>query len=441
MMKAHVQRFALLLAAVLIGSPPDSAGQTWQTIFSGLPNIQGRAILVDPFSIEPAPNRIFLGNSYDLNGIVILDRSNGSLTFTRTTNYANFSDLGFDSFSQTLYATGDDGWQVRKSVDRGASWQVVESGSGVVAKSFATDNAGNIFICGLTNYENGTNLATSAVRKSSDQGHTWTTVAHFTNTSQTRMHFVPGTNGGLFVLATQAALPYWLVHRSRDKGVTWETVDAPASGHIPYALTSDSSGTIYVAGTFGNGSASDSSVIRSSTDGGDTWQTIHANPTLPGGGAMGVAAMAVDPLNRLFLAGTAVNSAGTLVWIVHWRNFNGEWSTHLPYGTASVISRAFGIATDRAGNVYVTGTTRASGVFTVMVQQLPAPKLKAARSGGSLVITWPSWFSGAVLESKDGLISGSEWVPAGTTPGVMGDQNVVTMEMDKPSSLYRLRKD
>jgi hypothetical protein len=266
------------------------------------------------------------------------------------------------------------------------------------------------------------------------------------NPSSPKLHFVPGINGGLFAVGSAksgsgASTRYsWLVRRSRDGGTTWQTVDAYAESPDTgaRAITSDRSGNIYVAG-YGL-----PSVVRSSTDGGDTWQTIHETPprlVSPFFG-MEVQAMAVDPSDNLFLVGLIETSSGA-AWMVHWRNSQGVWSTHLPFGT-TLVSRADAVAIDRAGNVLVVGTRRVtagapSSASLLTVQQFTVPLLRTTRSGDSLVISWPASVSGGVLESKSALPSASEWFPVESLPVLIGDQNSVSVNLQGSAMFYRLK--
>jgi hypothetical protein len=350
--------------------------------------------------------------------------------------------LFFDTPSRSLYALVEyANWDVRKSIDQGTSWTTVDTITNGTAIDFATDDQGNIYISGRT--DNTGVDGTWTVRKSSDQGRTWLTVDSLTNhPSFPKLHFIPGGKGGLFAVGTRktgagGSTQYsWLVRRSRDGGTNWSTVDnytgSPNTGAT--AITRARSGIIYVAG-FGS-----PYVVRSSQDGGDSWQTIHTNPT-----GMQVVGMAIDPWDNLYLAGLIPGSLGQLVWIVHQRAAQGVWTSHFPFGNASstLVSQAYSIVIDRAGNVLVGGSRRvaAGAPFIPIVQQLPAPALKVTRSSDSLVVTWPTRASGAVLEVKDALTPGSPWLPVGTPPIIVGAQNVVTVDITGTSQFFRLQRE
>jgi hypothetical protein len=440
----------MALGAVLLGLPLASNGQAWETIFApSLTNYFPRAILVDPFSEAPAPPGILLGlglSSGTTNNpnLLLLDRSNGTFTFNNSfPGYDFIHAFGFDPVSRTLYASIAQGiWDVRKSTD-GISWTGLQTITNANARSFAVDEQGNLFVAGTDSLNS---RAAWTIRKSPDQGQSWLIVDTVTKAGVSKLHFVPGSNAALFAVgvSNSSAAPgtaaSWIVRRSRDAGATWNAVDTYTNpyGAYAYAITSDRMGNIYVAG-HGN-----PSVVRSSSDGGNSWQTIHVNPTT-GGFGMNVSDMVVDAFDNLFLAGYIFANLGHPVWAVHQRDAQGNWSTHLPFGNASstLNSAARAIATDRAGNVLVAGSRQASAGARInpVVQQLAAPSLKATRFGDSLVITWPTRAGAVVLESKDPLTPASPWLPIATPPVIIGDQNIVTVEIDVPAAFYRLRKD
>ena len=60
--------------------------------------------------------------------------------------------------------------------------------------------------------------------------------------------------------------------------------------------------------------------------------------------------------------------------------------------------------------------------------------------GDQLRLAWPAAFSGFVLETKDALGPAASWLPAGPAPVVIGDQNVVTVDIAGQAQFFRLRK-
>lgn len=117
-----------------------------------------------------------------------------------------------------------------------------------------------------------------------------------------------------------------------------------------------------------------------------------------------------------------------------------------------------GLALDLAGNVYVSGNTESSdfpianpilpkrGSYAVFVAKFgpigvgSLRALKVIRSADTLLISWPASVSGAVLETTEVLTPVATWVPVATAPAIIGDQTVVTVDIEGGMKFYRLRK-
>ena len=77
-----------------------------------------------------------------------------------------------------------------------------------------------------------------------------------------------------------------------------------------------------------------------------------------------------------------------------------------------------------------------SGVWTFFT----LPALKVIRSGDTLLIAWPAWVSGAVLETTDALTSTANWVPVITDPVTIGDETAITVDISGSAQFFRLKK-
>ena len=253
-----------LLAGFLSIFSFTALGQGWENILM-FPAGSGASIaniLLDPFSDELSPRRVFVSgyrNDTEFRGtkLLVLDRLTGAYE-----ERALFPDswqgaIGFDPLSRSLFALfGNGGWEVRKSVDAGTSWSVVDTfrldpQKDAYPGNFTTDDLGNLYASGLA--LDASSFGHWIVRKSADQGKNWSIVDNVASViSPPKMHFVAGTNGGLFVASTRnsGSTYSWLVRRSRDAGTTWTTVNTFAgSGSVSaQAITSDASGTVFVAG-------------------------------------------------------------------------------------------------------------------------------------------------------------------------------------------------
>lgn len=68
----------------------------------------------------------------------------------------------------------------------------------------------------------------------------------------------------------------------------------------------------------------------------------------------------------------------------------------------------------------------------------PAPALKVARSGTSLLVTWPATANGFVLEEAG--LTANTWSNSSVTVGVAGTANVASIPVQSTAKFFRLRK-
>ena len=256
------------------------------------------------------------------------------------------------------YDTGNFHQFVRRSTDGGATWATVDdqaqsplayAGSG----NITADVAGNVFVSEYLF----TSAWTWLVRKGTG-GTNFATVDTYLpsgGSAQANAVYVHPM-AGVFSVG-YASFPvkfgtsqFWLVRRSLDGGITWSTVDTyqATSGYAAaaYAVGADASGNIYVAGSANvavKRTVTAHWIVRKSSNGGATWSTVD---DYVGGAAH---ALSADSNGNLFVAGTAGGNG----WIVRERLAgSGTWQTvdNLSGGTAASI------AADGLGHVFVGGS-------------------------------------------------------------------------------------
>ncbi len=165
-------------------------------------------------------------------------------------------------------------------------WETVDdfapAGGNAEAYGVAVDAAGQIYVVGTADGH-------GIVRYSADGGSNWITRDDFVYLSESNTLFNAVTvdrSGAVFVGG--AAGPYWighwLVRRSTDQGVSWDTVDdyfVPRNGPeeeginaTVYSLSSDGQGRVYGAGPMlPTGPSYFSWLVRGSSIGGTDWDT------------------------------------------------------------------------------------------------------------------------------------------------------------------------
>jgi hypothetical protein len=122
--------------------------------------------------------------------------------------------------------------------------------------------------------------------------------------------------------------------------------------------------------------------------------------------------IAVDPQGNVFAVGQTE--------AVSFPIFNAIQSTNASVRTSL----------DRPADAYITK-------ITPTIQQ---PPLKIARSGMNTVITWPTNFTGFVLESTAALGSEANWKPVTATPTVLGSQFALIQRANEAAQFHRLHR-
>jgi hypothetical protein len=259
-------------------------------------------------------------------------------------------------------------------LDDASAW----SPNGSNARGITVDASGNVYASGYTYSRNATAWC---IRRGNQNGGAWTTVykAAKGNSDGGGIKYVPPApgkhNGGIFAVGrlTPGSTTQWTVLRSQNAGATWAVVDSwtPAKNQAAAAkvIASDPQGNIYVAGF--DGKVPSGWWVRRSGNGGATWQTVltrYNNDLTIGGQPEDIAA---DAAGNVYVVGYT-DLEGRVGWTVRrydatsssWDN----WPAALrhPLGSAAP-SRAIGVTTDGAGNVYVTGSSNG-----LVVQRLVA---------------------------------------------------------------------
>ena len=461
-------------------------GVTW-TPLDNLPFALPRMLAVDPTT----PTTLYEATS-DLG---IFKSTNGGATWTQSNNgiaSTNAQAITVDPVHPLiLYAATTS--TLYKSTDGANTWSAIDT-PGYPATQISVDGQNtNVVYTVCTNTEFG---YTNYFRKSTDGGVTWNNVTFPQTTGIAALALDPRVSGHVFAISNEVLGPniansFSYLYRSVDAGVTWTQVQEVAQPTLPGpALVADPSTdptTLY-----------DGLALRS-LDGGLTWSAF---PSLPS--AMGSGPIAVDSSGTLFAAvdtGFYVShdhgqtwsqvatsdpvgfylytagSAGTLYGVANEVGTAGfvsklsadgstlAYSTYLR-GHASGKFGLFyaaessdfelenwiaGIALDPAGNVVVTGGTRAVDFPTVNPAQAANAGLADAfaatisADGGTLMNS--TYFGGsqddgalaAAIDSTGNVIlAGQTWsgdfpVPGGSQlPFTYGDAFVVKLATGAP---------
>lgn len=228
------------------------------------------------------------------------------------------------------------------------------------------------------------------------------------------------------------------------------------------------------------GAYSDAVVLRVKPDGrsivfstyfGGSGNEYVQNPGLAGSG------LALDPAGNVCVSGTTDSQDLPLAEPLQ-PAFGGGNDAFLavfsPDGSKLLFSTYLGgsgydpassVASDPLGNIYLAGFTDSQdfpilnamqpGLANYPYQNVFVTKFRAidknrplasgaamqvARSGDSLLISWPVNAGSFQLEETEALVPTAQWISAVAAPVLTGDQNVVTVGVASAGKFYRLRK-
>lgn len=204
------------------------SGATWSNFSLPMPVPNTSQV----YGLAKLPNGKLLASS---NGKSYISSDLGT-TWTQVDTYASTDFFGALALSNTnLFVSGQTSTGhllIRKSSDGGANWATSDDyqcpgPQTTFNTSLNSDNIGNIYALGYCyNAGGGTN---GYVRKSTDSGNSWTTSDFFQYTATKNTVFsklVADHNNNLYVLATVvdgSNRNHILVRKSTDQGATWTT--------------------------------------------------------------------------------------------------------------------------------------------------------------------------------------------------------------------------
>lgn len=152
---------------------------------------------------------------------------------------------------------------------------------------------------------------------------------------------------------------------------------------IPVAIVLDKSGNLYITGeSYGSGTGKDYVTLKYSSDGNKQWAARYNGPSSLDDTPVGIA---VDIFQNVFVTGTSIGMEKDFATIKYNSTGNVEWATRYSRTTTS-DDEASGIVIDAAANVYVTGT---SG-------QYPENDFTTIRYNPSGVFEWVDFYDGPV---------------------------------------------
>jgi len=260
-------------------------------------------------------------------------------------------------------------WIVRKSEDNGDSWTtvddfVLQAGGNSRALSITRNSAGDLFVTGF-----GISGTTHWVtRKSTDGGDNWSTIDDFQFSSGGASQgnaIVADTAGNIYAVGSgiDTGKTYWLVRKLINDGASWTTVDQFLldSGTTASAadVIVDPSGRIFATGSSDDGTIT-RGITRRTTNAGVTWDTVD-NLIAADTAATSFSGLGLDPGGNPYVTGTGNLVAGTgNLWLVRRSSTaGGVWSNLSSFQVAGgTLSFGTGMYIDAVGNFFTSGYGR-----------------------------------------------------------------------------------
>jgi hypothetical protein len=357
-------------------------------------------------------------------------------------------------------------WVVQRSVDEGASWQVIDDwqhtpGLYSQAMAIAIDDADNLYVSGHGKRAEDEDGATWFVRRSSDGGQTWQLVDEwrgFAGVDAGYPRWAVSTPNGVFVLGSAYAggdQYSRYLRRSTDRGGTWETIaEFPIWSGVTEIeeqvsdLRADAAGHLYALcwQFVKDGSAPSRLYFRRSTDGGVNWETFPHLPYDVGTDWR----LEVGLNGRLIASGPLRSELG---WEPGWPMLTSDdggvsWTKSNDFEEGNIYLGHLELASDPAGNFFAIAHDRVEPPgwrLALIIRRLSAvptiPTLQMEADVSGLRLFWPANMTGFTPQSATTFADGGDWLDLGAVPTLEGDRYEVTVERESTGPrFFRLRK-
>jgi uncharacterized delta-60 repeat protein len=231
-------------------------------------------------------------------------------------------------------------------------------------KGIAVDNSGNVYVTGYTSYDSQLNCI---VLKYSSSGELlWN--KFISNSPDTRSIGIAVDNAGNPYVAgerNQSTIDGWGIYAAKlnpDNGnIVWSAFYdyAPGSIEIPYAMTVDGSGNVFVCG-YTQADYIYSMLAKFSAAGSLGWSSLYKIPGVTG--YLYGNAVKTDQAGNIYIAGKCYNGQATFDDFLVMKYLpNGDTAWVNRYSVSNSTDEAFDVAVDYSGNVYATGKTYSGG--------------------------------------------------------------------------------
>ena len=353
----------------------------------------------------------------DGNELWVAQYDNGS------SDYANA--LAVDD-AGNVYVTGEsrgDYATVKYDTDGNKLWVAqYDNGSSDYARALAVDDAGNVYVTGRS-YGSGTDYDYATVKYDPDGNELW--VQRYNgpvNSNDYAYALAVDASGNVYVTGYSYGFgmqnDYATVKYDNDGNELWVRRYNGTGNDDDYAkaIAVDASGNVYVTGqSYGDGTSYDYATVKYDTDGNEIWVARY-----DGVSSDYAYALAVDASGNVYVTGKSYGSGTNYDYVTVKYDPDGNQLWVQRYnGTGNDDDTAEAIAVDASGNVYVTGYSYGGGTWydyaTVKYDSLDGNELWVIRydgpvsgddrayaiavdSSGNVYVTGESYGSGTGLD-------------------------------------------
>ena len=296
------------------------------------------------------------GNSDDEANALAVDSSGNVYVTGRSID----SSTGYDYATIKYDSNGNQLWVARyNGPGDGTDWPL----------SLAVDSSGSVYVTGSIHYGGTTGTVFGTLKYDSNGNQEW--VAMYNDSaggSDNGVDIAVDSLGNVYVTGFSAGIgskgDYATIKYDTNGNQLWVArYDGPShETEQVRALDVDSSGNVYVTGISPEVFTTDYdyATIKYDTNGNQLWVARYNGPTGNGGRAW---ALAVDSSGNVYVTGESPGSTATdYATIKYDTNGNQLWVARYN-GYGSYQDKAWALALDSSGNVYVTGRSWGIGTY------------------------------------------------------------------------------
>jgi len=337
---------------------------------------------------DPDGNQVWVtryngpGNSDDGAGALALDPSGN----VYVTGYSYGSATSYDYATIKYDSEGNQLWVARYNGP---------ANGGDRAHALALDPSGNVYVTGYS-YGSGTDWDYGTIKYDSEGNQLWVARYNGSANAGDEAYALtldpcPGRAGAnVYVTGyshySGTSSDYATIKYDPEGNELWVArYNGPGNGHDgAYAQALDASGNVYVTGySYGSGTDYDYATIKYDTDGNKLWLARYNGP---GSGDDRAQALALDASGNVYVTGLSYGSGtssdyatirydpeGNKLWVARYK------------GPGNGHDAAYALALDPSGDVYVTGGSQGSGTdydYATIKYDAEGNRVRVARYNG-----------------------------------------------------------